>query len=58
MSEQMEVATECNHKWKWISDWYGDPSIPNGTVDCSRWQCELCDEQDLTRGPPRRGEED
>lgn len=39
-------APLCEHKWRWVSDWYGDPTIPNGTVDCSRMQCELCDEID------------
>jgi hypothetical protein len=32
----------CEHQMKWISDWYGDSSIPNGTADCSRLECEQC----------------
>lgn len=32
----------CEHIMKWISDWYGDPSIPYGTQDCSRLECENC----------------
>lgn len=32
----------CEHSMKWIKDWYGDPSIPNGTADCSRLECEQC----------------
>lgn len=34
---------ECDHDWKWISDWYGDPDVINGTADCSRWECQKCD---------------
>lgn len=34
------------HDWRYIKDWYGDPSIPNGTCDCSRWECRRCDSSD------------
>lgn len=30
------------HDWRWIKDWYGDPDVPNGTIDCSGWTCEKC----------------
>ena len=36
--------TSCNHYFVWLSDWGGDPSIPNGTFDCSRYECRHCDE--------------
>ena len=32
----------CEHRWKWIKDWYGNPEVPNGTVDCSYWECKDC----------------
>jgi hypothetical protein len=35
----------CNHVWKFVKDWYGDPSIPHGTCDCSHWECKLCGEE-------------
>ena len=35
--------SECDHNWKYIKDWYGNPDIPNGTVDCSHWYCDKCD---------------
>lgn len=31
-----------DHDWEWISDWYGDPDVINGTADCSRWECKAC----------------
>ena len=42
----------CTHEWRWISDWYGDPGVINGTADCSRWECGLCGEVDENREPP------
>jgi hypothetical protein len=33
----------CEHEMRWISDWYGDSGVINGTADCSRSECELCD---------------
>jgi hypothetical protein len=35
---------DCNHYWKFIKDWEGDPTIPNGTRDCSYWVCINCGE--------------
>ena len=32
-----------DHEFRFVRDWYGDPTIPNGTVDCSRWACRFCD---------------
>lgn len=31
--------TDHTHRWRFVRDWYGDKSIPNGTVDCSHWEC-------------------
>jgi hypothetical protein len=45
---------EGGHDWIWIKDWYGDPSIPNGTVDCSRWECRVCGEVGEDMEPPAR----
>ncbi len=33
----------CQHKWQFVRDWIGDPSIPNGVLDWSVWHCGLCD---------------
>ena len=35
---------DCQHDWKYVKDWEGDPSVPNGTRDCSYWTCTKCDE--------------
>ena len=36
--------TSCDHYFVWLNDWGGDSSIPNGTFDCSRYECRFCDE--------------
>lgn len=36
--------TSCSHYFVWINYWYGDPDVPNGTKDCSRYECRHCDE--------------
>jgi hypothetical protein len=46
---------ECEHDWKWVSDWYGDPSIPYGTADCSGWVCQNCGSTDCEDDPPDDG---
>jgi hypothetical protein len=33
---------EDEHDWRWVSDWYGDPGVINGTADCSRYVCTIC----------------
>ena len=43
---------KCEHEWKYISDWAGDPGGIGGTYDCSRWECQLCGETDDKREPP------
>ncbi len=42
----------CEHDMKWISDWYGDPDVINGTADCSRSECQLCNWIDPNGEPP------
>lgn len=37
---------ECEHTWKKIRDWYGDPDVPYGTADCSFLRCTKCGEED------------
>jgi len=34
----------CDHDWKYVHDWEGDPSVPNGTRDISYYECTLCGE--------------
>ena len=48
----------CNHEWKWISDWYGDANVINGTADCSHWQCMRCDSEECEDDPPQPYEDD
>lgn len=31
-----------DHDWEYISDWYGDPGVINGTADCSFKRCRVC----------------
>lgn len=55
--EEVRAATEapepeCDHEWEWISDWYGDPNVINGTADCSGWECKKCGSTDCEDGPP------
>lgn len=40
------------HDWTWISDWYGDPEVINGTADCSHYRCLKCDAEDYESDPP------
>ena len=34
--------TSCKHYFVWLKDWGGDASVPNGTFDCSRYECRHC----------------
>ena len=43
----------CEHDMKWISDWYGDPGVINGTADCSQSECKLCGWIDPNGEPPQ-----
>jgi hypothetical protein len=36
---------ESQHNWEFVKDWYGDPTIPNGTCDCSFFRCKRCGEE-------------
>lgn len=50
----MSENPPCDHDWKWIDDWGGDPNVIGGTFDCSRWECKLCGLEDLERDKPPR----
>lgn len=41
------LTPECEHDWIFIKDWMGDDTIPNGTMDCSRWECLKCGEESI-----------
>ncbi len=34
-----------DHAPEFIKDWFGDPTLPNGTVDCSFYRCAICGEE-------------
>lgn len=51
------MTIECDHNWKWVKDWMGDSSIPNGTLDCSHWECSKCDSVAHHAPPPQRDDE-
>lgn len=34
-----------DHDWEFVSDWGGDPSVINGTFDCSFKRCRQCGEE-------------
>ena len=44
-AEEEAQAALCDHAWSKVSDWYGDPTLHNGTADCSYWRCLECDEE-------------
>ena len=41
--------SDCPHEWKFVSDWGGDPDVPNGTFDASFYYCPLCDTEQTDR---------
>jgi hypothetical protein len=43
---------EFDHDWQFISDWFGDPGVINGTADCSRYECLRCGAEDHESEPP------
>ena len=45
IEDEAEEAPLCDHAWERVSDWYGDPTLHNGTADCSYWRCLECDEE-------------
>ena len=59
--EIIELLTpECAHVtdptvWRYIKDWGGDPDLPNGTYDCSHFECSICEE--ITDDMPEGWEE-
>jgi len=50
--EEMQDKRQIDHDWKWVSDWYGDPDVVNGTADCSHWECRRCGSMDCEDEPP------
>lgn len=38
----MTIIEHCDHKWQALSDWEGDPSVPNGTRHFTYYFCPLC----------------
>jgi len=44
---------EEDHDWQYISDWYGDPSVINGTADCSFKRCRQCGKESPLEGDER-----
>ena len=48
-----------DHDWEYVSDWYGDPGVINGTADCSFKRCKQCGkESELEDGDESLGEPD
>lgn len=43
---ERELEQECEHDWKRVVDWEGDPSIPNGTHSFTYYVCRKCGEED------------
>lgn len=35
---------KCEHYWDYISDWYGDPGVINGTMNIYYKECRHCGE--------------
>lgn len=50
--ECREGTPDEDHDWKFVSDWYGDPCVINGTADCSYWLCRACGKEDYERPAP------
>lgn len=47
--QHTDPEDDCEHFWLFVPDWEGDPSVPNGTRDCSYWKCDLCDAETYER---------
>lgn len=43
---EREQEQECEHDWKHIKTWEGDPTIPNGTNPIEYWECRKCGLED------------
>lgn len=46
LSRYVDMAAPCEHDWKVVFDWTGDPGVIGGTQDFSYRECRLCGEQD------------
>jgi hypothetical protein len=33
----------CDHRWKLVKDWYGDPNVYRGTQRCDFMRCSKCE---------------
>jgi len=38
-------SAECEHEWEAVNDWFGDPSVPNGTQSFTYMRCAQCGEE-------------
>ena len=37
---------EEDHEWEYISGWYGDPGVINGTCDIRYKRCKVCGKEE------------
>ena len=42
MAVENDACANDDHTWKFISDWEGNPDVPNGTRDVSYYVCIHC----------------
>ena len=47
-----------DHDWEYISDWYGDPGVINGTCDIHFKRCRACGKEEDWDGHVDDYEED
>ena len=46
MSDLTADQLTCDHDWKHVSDWIGDPGVINGTMSIYYKECRICGEQE------------
>ncbi len=51
--EEVDDPSRIAHDWRWVKDWIGDKNVPNGTYDCSRWECTRCGSNDREEPAPK-----
>lgn len=39
---QQKACERDDHKWKTVTDWYGDPNVINGTCTIYFKECDYC----------------
>lgn len=51
-SAELEVSCQedDDHDWEYISDWYGDPGVINGTCNFYYRRCRTCGKEDQWDG--------